>query len=84
MCGRPYVLAKGFSASEGSNVDVGHLHCCHRCAMNAGRTQERIAAAFESRYGRRSVFQADCVKKKIEETNLRRYGARRFSQSDRY
>jgi hypothetical protein len=84
VCGRPYVNSKEFSAAERSKVDVCRLHCCHRCAMNDARTQERIASAFESRYGHRSCFQAESVKRKIEETNLRKYGSRQFSRSERY
>lgn len=38
VCGRPYVNSKELSAAGMSKVDVGRLHCCHRCAMNDGRT----------------------------------------------
>ncbi len=79
MCGKP--ILRNVKINEGYPS-----HCCARCLANDPEVQKHKEDACQRKYGEGIInpFQAEEVIKKIDETNLRKYNVRRYTQTEEY
>lgn len=78
-CGKPF--KKNVKINEGYPK-----YCRGLCTFNSPEVTRHRELAYSARYGEgiTNPFQAKEVIRKIDETNLRKYGVRRFTQTDQY